>query len=170
MRWSERLTSMVTARSIMKVGLHLTHIVEINIIYLPYFFRIRHHDDLKVICYNVSLWNYSGSGWLRRNNRFIDFTNTIFFCGFPIIILQFKSQNSPTRLCWFCSKELLAILACHNVEPLTCIFLLSVYMWCHLSFLPFNIWLKVLSTIFVYKLLYHYQHQRIKVLLDQMSP
>ena len=134
------------------------------------FFRIRHHDDLKVICYNVSLWNYSGSGWLRRNYRFIDFTNTIFFCGFPIIILQFKSQNSPTRLCWFCSKELLAILACHNVEPLTCIFLLSVYMWCHLSFLPFNIWLKVLSTIFVYKLLFYYQHQRIKVLLDQMSP
>ena len=82
-------------------GEFLSEIMSVNMyLYLSLFFRIRHHDDLQVICYNVLLWTTlapGGSGGIVKS-FFIDFTNTQFFSVVFSQYCNFKAKIHRTHL------------------------------------------------------------------------
>ena len=105
-------------------------------------FRVRHNDDLKVrgstAAVNLKLWllccSSSQAGIFKTDS-------SKYFSSFEILytLLNFYSHNAGLD---FLFKSLFQSIwlnrTCRNLEPKSCIFLLSVLMWCHLFFLPLN--------------------------------
>ena len=95
--------------------------------------RVRHYDDLKVrgytVAVNLKLWLLCGSS---SQAGIFKTDSSKYFSSFEIL---YTLLNFYSGIVFFKVSGFLDLL---QFGAKSCIFLLSVLMWCHLFFLPLN--------------------------------